>query len=355
MILGLKGEAKLKKRDEVTWDSLVAYVKSEVPDTVKSLYGHTTKQIPENKGELRGPTTLITFISTTPTPKGSKLKPMPSPDPTKPMNESSIRLTWPFTETQAKAAQEIWAKSMGKDLIEKNRLGMEFVLIPLGKFVMGSPSEEKGRKNDENQVEVALESPFWLGKTEVTQDQWQKLMGTTPWKKEGEPIIKETLNNPATYINWDSAQEFIKRLGKSDNWAYRLPIEEEWEWSCRAGTASPWSFGETESDLHRYGWYGALDGGTAFNEKYAHAVGKKQANPFGLCDMHGNVWEWCAPVKLEGSQKDPQGKPASGGLDCYLRGGSCYDKPHLTRSASRLRGTRDVQYNVTGFRVLRTP
>ena len=349
VILGLNGAAKSRKRDEVTWDSLVEYVKDEVPDTVKDLLGDGVRQLPENKGTLRGKATLVAL---TPSIRPSEPTTPPSSSPAS-ITGKPTALAWPFSAAQAKAAQESLAKSLGKSVIEKNSLGMELVLIPPGKFTMGSPANEKDRGKDEDQVEVTLTSPFWLGKTEVTQGQWQKIMGTTPWK--GENFVKEGPEFAATYVSWDDVQEFLKKLSQRDGVTYRLPTEAEWEWSCRAGTSSRFSFGDNDSDLGRYGWYGGLFGeGNAKTEHYAHEVGKKLANPFGLYDMHGNVFEWCEDVKID---KRPGGitpKVATGGEYRVLRGGSWSYEPHVARSAIRDWYTPDYRVYSTGFRISRT-
>ena len=348
VILGLKGEAKLKNREEVTWDSLVAYVQSEVPNRVKELFGNTTRQTPEHKDQLRGGATLISNRPTTP-----PSVPIPTTKP--PLSPATASpLVFPFTASQATAAQQAWAKSLGKKVVETNSLGMELVLIPAGKFTMGSPATEQDRGGDEDQADVTLTEAFWLGKTEVTQGQWQQVMGTTPWK--GGSYVKEGRDYAATYVSWEDAQEFIQKLSERDGATYRLPTEAEWEWSCRAGTASRWSFGESDGDLGRYAWYGGFDGGgNTKDENYAHQVGQKLANPFGLHDMHGNVWEWCEDVTFGKLPGGTNPKVTTGtARDRVLRGGSWYDVPQNTRSARRNGNTPDIRNGLTGFRVSRT-
>ncbi len=257
-------------------------------------------------------------------------------------------LTAPFIAAQAKAAQEAWAKSLGKAVTEKNSIGMDLVLIPPGKFRMGSPAGEADRGSDENQVDVTLTQAFWLAKTEVTQVQWQQVMGTTPWK--GEEVGKEGSDYAATYVSWEDAEAFCTKLSQRDGKTYRLPREAEWEWSCRAGTTSRFSFGDSDGDLGRYAWFtGNADD---IGEKYAHRVGLKLANPFGLSDMHGNVYEWCADLyadKLTGGT-DPV--VTSRGSNRVYRGGGWYSAPANCRSASRYGlspGNRDRDL---GFRPL---
>lgn len=346
VILGLNGAAKLKPREEVTWDSLVAYVKAEVPNTVKSLFGNSTRQIPEHRSQLRGSATLISLIRP-PQP----VEPVPVPS-SPAAGVKVVPLVCPFTAGQAKAAQESLAKSLGKNVIEKNSLGMEMVIIPPGKFMMGSPANEADRSQNEGQVEVTLPAPFWLGKTEVTKGQWQKVMGTTPWK--GESFVREGPDYAATHVTWDDVQKFLKKLSQRDGVTYRLPTEAEWEWSCRAGTSSRFSFGDNDSELDRYGWYGGMaDEDNADTEEYAHQVGKKLANPFGLYDMHGNVWEWCEDVKIDQLPGGNNPKVLIGGNYRVVRGGSWNWSPHYSRSAFRLGLTPVARDYSLGFRISR--
>ena len=267
-------------------------------------------------------------------------------------SEQPIELAWQFTASEAKATQERLAKSLGTKVVVKNSLGMELVLIPPGTFMMGTPPIEKGPKGKGNQMKVTLTSPFWLGKTEVTQGQWRKVMGTTPWK--GKSGAKEGPNYPASNVHWNHVQEFVKELSKRDGATYRLPTEAEWEWSCRAGTSSRWSFGDNESDLGRFGWYGMKSGGNTKSEHYAHEVGKKLPNPFGLHDMHGNVWEWCEDEKAEMLPGGTNPKVMNGTNQRVFKGGSWYDGANGTRSANRDSNWPGLQEGSLGFRVLRT-
>ena len=194
----------------------------------------------------------------------------------------------------------------------ENSIGMVLVPIPAGEFVMGSPKTESGRRNVEVQHPVTLTKPFLLGVHEVTQGQWQAVMGTTPWK--GKQYVKEGDDYPATYVSWNDAVEFCRKLSEKEGLEYRLPTEAEWEYACRAGTTTAYSFGDDASELGEYAWYreNAWDAG----QKYAHTVGQKKPNPWGLYDMHGNVWEWCEDrygVYHAGAATDPTG-PAAGGV-----------------------------------------
>src|SRR5579872_212257 len=180
----------------------------------------------------------------------------------------------PFDEKTAKAAQEAWIRHLGTPkLVEKNSLEMEFFLIPPGRFIMGSPKTDPARGRLTNPVEVTLLKPFSLGRTEVTQGQWQKVMGTAPWKNYDNARSGENL--PAVYIQSEEAGEFCRRLTlkDKDGTTYRLPTEAEWEYACRAGTTTRYSFGDDSANLDHYGWHGRSEGdGSAKNQTFAHEV-----------------------------------------------------------------------------------
>ncbi|MFM7831452.1 MAG: formylglycine-generating enzyme family protein, partial [Planctomycetaceae bacterium] len=179
-----------------------------------------------------------------------------------------------------------------------NTIGMKLVLIPAGTFLMGSPASDKDRVDNETQHQVTLTKPFSMGRTEVTQGQWKKVMGMEPWK--GQAFVQEGDDYPAVYVSWDDAVEFCKKLSAMEGKVYRLPTEAEWEYACRGGTKTAFSFGDDEAELSKYAWWGGIVGnGNAKDEQYphqqyAHRVAQKLANPFGLHDMHGNVSEWCS-------------------------------------------------------------
>ncbi len=259
-------------------------------------------------------------------------------------------LTAPFDAEKTKAGQQAWTRHLGRPSpVEKNSIGMELVLIPPGTFTMGSPPSEVSRVDDEMQVEVTLTNGFYLGKTEVTQGQWKVVMETTPWS--GKRFVQEGDNYPATYVNWDDAKAFCKRLSEREKGTYRLPTEAEWEYGCRGGTTTIFSFENDESRLGDYAWYtkNALDAGG----QYAHEVGRKLPNPFGLDDMHGNVWEWCEDMyadKLPGGA-DPL--VSTGGSYRVYRGGGWVDLPADCRTANRNRNQPSFRIGDLGFRVAR--
>ncbi len=223
-----------------------------------------------------------------------------------------------------------------------NSIGMELIEIPAGKFTMGKDAG----------VDVTLTKSFVLGKYEVTQGQWKSVMGSEPW--EGQSSVQIGEDNPATYVSWDDATEFCKKLTQREltGEEYRLPTEAEWEYACRAGTETAFSFGNDESKLGEYAWF---DGNTiVVREQYAHKVGLKKPNPWGLYDMHGNVWEWCSDWyggNLSGGA-DPTGP--SGGSNRVFRGGSWWFYPGLCRSAFRFFLDPSNRGDYLGFRVARS-
>ena len=227
-----------------------------------------------------------------------------------------------------------------------NSIGMRLKLIPAGEFLMGSPWTEAGREDDEKQHRVRITKPFYLGVYEVTQDEYERVMGKNPSKFKGARL-------PVEMVSWDEAVEFCRRLSElpaeeSAGHVYRLPTEAEWEYACRAGTATAYSFGDSESALGEYAWYEGNSG------NMTHPVGEKQANGFGLYDMHGNVWEWCSDwygYSWGDDVFDPQGPTK--GSHRVDRGSSWNDTPANVRSAFRSflwEGIRDDR----GFRLARS-
>ena len=232
----------------------------------------------------------------------------------------------------------------------RNTVGMQLRLIPAGAFTMGSPMSEKYRNPGEDQHRVILTKSFYLGVTEVTQRQWQTVMETTPWK--GKDLVQEGDNYPASYISWDDAVEFCRKLSAREGVQYRLPTESEWEYACRAGSAMAYTFGDDDSELGAYGWF--LENAREIGIKHAQPAGGKKPNQFGLHDMHGNVWEWCQDrfgLYPSGDVTDPTGSES--GPDRVCRGGSWYSTSDGCRSAYRLRKEPDFRIDRLGFRVVR--
>ncbi len=217
---------------------------------------------------------------------------------------------------------------------------------------MGSPSTEADRDDNELRHRVTLTKDYYLGTTEVTQGQWESLMGTKPW--QGKEYNKEGANYPATFVSWEDAVNFCRKLSEREGKNYRLPTEAEWEYTCRAGTSTAYSFGDDPLRLSDYGWWGGLtEAGNSKNEPYAHEVATKRPNDFGLYDMHGNVWEWCSDVFADYPGQavlDPTG--ASEGLYRVFRGGCWNYDASRCRSAFRVWNLPDYHGISLGFRVL---
>jgi formylglycine-generating enzyme required for sulfatase activity len=227
---------------------------------------------------------------------------------------------------------------------------------------MGSPATEKGRQNDEDQVEVTLTQGFWLGKHEVTQREWKEVVGSEPWN--GKQHVEAGDGIPATFISWDDAQAFCKKLSERERsaarlpegWGYALPTEAQWEYACRAGTTTRYYFGDDETQLSNFGWWGGLSGnGNAKFDPFAHQVGEKQPNAWGLCDTHGNVWEWCQDIYVD---KRPGGRDplvAAGSQSRVYKSGAWSDDQKYCRSAFRGLSSPTLRNFRLGFRMALVP
>ncbi|WP_445626734.1 SUMF1/EgtB/PvdO family nonheme iron enzyme [Nostoc sp. DSM 114167] len=233
----------------------------------------------------------------------------------------------------------------------KNGVTLEMVQIPGGTFMMGSPEKEAERNENESPQHEVKVPGFFMGKYEITQAQYQAIMGNNPSNFKGE-------QRPVEQVSWDDAVEFCKKLSQKIGKTYRLPSEAEWEYACRAGTKTPFYFGETiTTDLVNYDGnypYGSVPKGE-FRQQTTN-VGKFPPNSFGLYDMHGNVWEWCRDVYNDNYQGAPKdGSPWLTGKDNdikLLRGGSWYYDAWNCRSANRYFNEGAIRYNHVGFRVV---
>jgi len=262
------------------------------------------------------------------------------------------------------AADSILGKNAGQ-VRDDNVLNLKLVWCPAGQFRMGSPkSEVKRNKNQvevilENQVEVILRTGYWLGKCEVTQSQWKQVMATEPWKGKGQ--TKESDGCPATFVSWNDATDFGRKFTElermagrlPDGWEYTLPAEAQWERACRAGTETKFSFGDDDTKLPDSAWF--ADNTFGAGEQYAHSVGLKKPNLWGLHDMHGNVMEWCRDwyaAKLPGG-RDPE--VTEMGKRRVIRGGGWSLLADDCRSPSRLSSDPSYRDCVIGFRLALSP
>ncbi len=251
---------------------------------------------------------------------------------------------------------------------------LDLMLIPGGTFIMGSPLDELGRYDHEGLQHEGTVSTFLMGRYPVTQAQWRAVATRTDFKVNADldpdPAEFKGDNRPVEQVSWHDAVEFCDRLSRLTSKTYRLPTEAEWEYACRAGTTTPFHFGETiTTDLANYrskddehnpkeypGHYG--DGPKGLYRKettpvnYFHPL----ANAWGLCDLHGNVWEWCQDHwhdNYEGAPTDGSAwltENAKAGR--VRRGGSWFDSPRLCRSAFRTDDIPDYRVNYLGFRVI---
>jgi formylglycine-generating enzyme required for sulfatase activity/WD40 repeat protein len=326
---------------------------------------------------------------------GSKAEPEPSPAAPPPESEPQPRTDaeapapatpWtlppgspppavaPFDAATARKHQKAWAAHLGKPLEVENSIGMKFVLIPPGEFMMGSTEEEveqllqeaKERQDQQWYTDqlpteaprhrVRITRPFYLGLYEVTQAEYQQVMGVNPshFANEGKGADKvaglDTSRHPVETVSWDEAKAFCETLSavpeeRNAGRIYVLPTEAQWEYACRAGTTTKWSCGDDAGVLKDFASIGVR----------THGVGERQPNGFGLYDMHGNVWEWCADWSAvdyyaASPLDDPQG-PASGSTRVH-RGGGWIHPARQCRSAYRYGAEPDYRNHYRGFRVV---
>jgi len=266
-----------------------------------------------------------------------------------------------------------------------NSLGMEFLYIKPGTFMMGSPSSEKGRQKDEKQHRVTLSKGFYIQTTEVTVGQWREFIRDSGYKTEAEtgggawiwtgskwekkkgyywdnPGFSQSENHPVTCVSWNDVRKFINWINRKEGKSYKLPTEAEWEYACRAGSMTAFANGDIselkcgyDSNLNAMGWY-------CYNaNKRTHPVAQKNANAWGLYDMHGNVWEWCQDSCewkngiVTDTYRDGIVDPLNtSGSYRVIRGGSWYSYASYCRSANRSFLTPGYRYRLLGFRLLRT-
>ena len=275
----------------------------------------------------------------------------------------------PFDEKSAKQHQAAWAKHLNVPVLWTNSIGMRFALIPPGEFDMGSTEEDVARllqeakqdtasrwylnriRGQAPQHRVRITRSYYVGIYEVTQAEYERVMGTEPSHFRANPI------RPVEQVSWHDAVEFCRRLSeapkeKTTRALYRLPTEAEWEYACRAGTTRHYSFGDDVSILSRYAWL------TANSRGSTQPVGRLQPNAFGLFDMHGNVFEWCADWYADAYYAKSLGEDPTGpgsGSSRVLRGVSwTYTSPGRFRCAYRDCEEPAKRRHDCGFRVVMT-
>ncbi len=251
-----------------------------------------------------------------------------------------------------------WASDWGEDpyglwqSLTYRGVRQAFRWMPLGRFLMGSPEDEHDRENDELQHKVILTRGFWLAETACTQALWQAVVGQNPSYFKGE-------RRPVEQVSWNDVQGFIARLnGAVPGLEARLPTEAEWEYACRAGTSTPFSFGRdiTPEQVNYNGDYPYRGNQKRLSREETVEVASLPANSWGLYEMHGNVWEWCQDWYgnyPEGPTVDPTG-PATGERR-VLRGGSWIDCGRFARSAYRLDVGPGLRLRFCGFRLALGP
>ncbi len=246
--------------------------------------------------------------------------------------------------------------AMAQKNIITNSLGVKFVRIPAGSFSMGSAHDVKQAGFDEMpQHSVTISRSFYMSEHEVTQREWQTVMGDNP------SAFSQGDLYPVQHIRWSEALDFIEKLNKREGLScprklnyrpgcYRFPTEAEWEYTARAGTTTLWSCGDDESCLQDHAWY------KANSDIQPHPIKRKRPNPWGLYDMHGNVWEmvwdWKGPYPTE-AVIDPIGAKSS--THGVLRGGSFSREAAFLRTTKRYYGGEGMRYGSVGFRLVKNP
>jgi formylglycine-generating enzyme required for sulfatase activity len=251
----------------------------------------------------------------------------------------------------------------GYELELAKGLAITMVQIPAGSFQMGSPATEAEREEAEGPQHGVLLQSFFLGQTPVTQAQWKEVASwpQVNLKLNPDPAEFKGVNRPVEHVNWKEAMEFCHRLRQRTNLFYTLPSEAQWEYACRAGTTTPFAFGDTlTSDLANYdGTFAYGSGPKGQERKETTEVGSFAANAWGLQDMHGNVWEWCLDCWHDDYAAHAP-RDGSAWLEKLwtwrvLRGGSWNNSPRRCRSAYRHRKIPDYRNPYFGFRLCRFP
>jgi len=363
VIEGLRGDADLDRDGQVEVEELAAFAKKNVARFVDTTYGK--EQYPELVNRTRGAVAIVSLDrGRTDDEPVTKTESRPSQSD-QARTELASR-TSPFMTPRPSTPDSEPGKSI------TNSIGMKLVLIPAGEFEMGSPDDDKDASDDEKpRHRVRITQSFYLSATEVTQGKYNQVMGKNPSRFSAGGTYahrvagQSTDRHPVENVSWNDAITFCNKLSERDGLkpyyqfgsgarsggnGYRLPTEAEWEYACRAGNTTRYSFGDDASRVGEHAWYSDNSGSTT------HPVGQKLPNAFGLYDMHGNVYEWCWDGYDEsyyGQSRagDPPGPSQATGR--VSRGGSWNDSPRIARSAYRDRFAPGNRNYRVGFRVAR--
>lgn len=361
LLQGLKGAADVgtvanPADGEITLEELYRFASAKTHDFVRVNY-RSTEQMPEMLGTFRVAVPLVSLP-----PKFE-----PGVTPREALAQQALNAMAnqnPIGQgggsTNAGGASQngeadVAVFEAGKPVV-KNSLGSSMVLVASGSYRMGSPATEPGHAANETQVDVRLTKDFWLGKYEVTQAEYRRLMGASPW--DGMPGVLDDPSASATYVTWEEAMLFCGVLTDVEHasgllphkYRYDLPTEAQWEYACRAGTETAYYFGATPADLPDHAWY-KDNAEEVPDQRFAHIVGLKDPNEIGLYDMHGNVREWC---------KDVFRPDLPGGSDPFVntlgttrvsRGGNWQSLAIDCRAAYRFSDAPIVRKAGLGFRV----
>jgi formylglycine-generating enzyme required for sulfatase activity len=350
VIEALKGSALAGDERELVLPDLEKFVKRRVRDFVRAKYGIV--QTPELRGTTRD---LVPLIS---------------------LDRRRIEVPARKTTGRVESRDSSPLPGQGAPEFITTKVGqIQLKRIPAGEFLMGSPDDDKDAyDNEKPQHRVQITRPFYLGVYEVTQAQYEAVRGnnhpsyfSAAGGGKDKVAGQSTDRHPVENVSWLSAVRFCNKLSELEgvkpfyqivgeavsvpDWkgpGYRLPTEAEWEYACRAGSTTRYSFGDDPASLGDHGWFDGNSG------SMTHPVGQKTANGFGLHDMHGNVWEWCwdgygGKYYVESPADDPAGVLGASGR--VFRGGRWYDSPRLCRSASRNWSGPGYRYNFLGFRL----
>jgi formylglycine-generating enzyme required for sulfatase activity len=332
--------------ERLNWRNHTPQISSMLADLLDDMMQRLYKDRPQNSHEILQRIAAIEKALQSPKPQ----PPIPQPPiPSNNLKTFSFEVVTTDAQGNITNRRNASAKYFTEDL--GNGVTLDMVEIPGGTFIMGSPESEAQRRSNEGPQHQVTVPSFYMGKYELTQAQYEAIMGTNPSEFKGD-------NRPVEKVSWNGAVEFCQKLSQKTGRNYRLPSEAEWEYACRAGTTTPFYFGESITpELVNYdGNYPYASAFKGQDRSQTTDVGTFPPNAFGLYDMHGNVWEWCQ----DDYQKNYINAPTDGSAWNsrsssnlkLLRGGSWVNDAWYCRSADRYGDLRDDRLNYYGFRVV---